>query len=303
MPQVEGTSPRLRFAGRELGLDRPLIMGIVNVTPDSFSDGGSFLDPGVAVEHALRLIADGADILDIGGESTRPGSDPVSAAEELRRVLPVFEALAGRVAVPLSIDTTKAVVAERAAAAGATLANDVSGLRFEPELADVVRERGLGLVLMHSRGRPKDMQQAPHYEDTVGEVIGELGEALGRAAGGVGPAGGARRARGGDRGRPGARLRQAPAGQPGAAGRRAAPAGGVAPAGARRPLAQGIPGPRHRGARRAAGAGDSCSRRRGGVRRCGDGARARRGGGAAGGGRRGGDPRRMRAGERPCLSS
>jgi dihydropteroate synthase len=182
MPQVEGTSPRLRFAGRELGLDRPLIMGIVNVTPDSFSDGGSFLDPGVAVEHALRLIADGADILDIGGESTRPGSDPVSAAEELRRVLPVFEALAGRVAVPLSIDTTKAVVAERAAAAGATLANDVSGLRFEPELADVVRERGLGLVLMHSRGRPKDMQQAPHYEDTVGEVIGELGEALGRAA-------------------------------------------------------------------------------------------------------------------------
>jgi dihydropteroate synthase len=182
MPQDEGTSPRLRFAGRELGLDRPLIMGIVNVTPDSFSDGGSFLDPGVAVEHALRLVADGADILDIGGESTRPGSDPVSAAEELRRVLPVFEALAGRVAVPLSIDTTKAVVVERAAAAGAALVNDVSGLRFEPELADVVRERGLGLVLMHSRGRPKDMQQAPYYEDTVGEVIGELGEALGRAA-------------------------------------------------------------------------------------------------------------------------
>ncbi|MBI5487210.1 MAG: dihydropteroate synthase [Deltaproteobacteria bacterium] len=174
--------PRLVFGGRELDLSRPLVMGVVNVTPDSFSDGGRNFDPGIAVANALRLVQEGADLLDVGGESTRPGSEPVLAAEELRRVLPVIEALASRVAVPISIDTTKAEVAARAAAAGATIANDVSGLRFEPELADVARERGMALVLMHSRGRPKDMQRAPSYEDTVGEVVGELGEALERAS-------------------------------------------------------------------------------------------------------------------------
>ena len=156
-------------------------MGIVNVTPDSFSDGGRNFDPAVAVAAALRLVEDGEDVLDIGGESTRPGSGAVSAEEELRRVLPVIEELALRVRVPISIDTTKAEGADRAAAAGATMVNDISGLRFEPELADVVRARGMGLVLMHSRGRPKDMQQAPHYDDAVGEVIGELGGALERA--------------------------------------------------------------------------------------------------------------------------
>lgn len=173
---------RLRFAGREVGLVRPLVMGIVNVTPDSFSDGGRFAAPEAAVAHGLRLAADGADLLDVGGESTRPGSEPVDAAEELRRVLPVVTELARRAGVPVSIDTTKAVVADRAAAAGAVLVNDISGLRFDPELADVVRERDLGLVLMHSRGRPKDMQAAPRYDDVLGEVGRELGEALARAA-------------------------------------------------------------------------------------------------------------------------
>lgn len=177
----EAGRPRLFFGGREVDLGRPLVMGIVNVTPDSFSDGGRNFDPAIAVASALRLVEDGADVLDVGGESTRPGSEAVSSEEELRRVLPVIEALAGRVQVPISIDTTKAEVVDRAAAAGATIANDISGLRFEPELADVVRRRGLGLVLMHSRGRPKDMQEAPHYDDTVGEVIGELERALERA--------------------------------------------------------------------------------------------------------------------------
>jgi len=157
-------------------------MGIVNVTPDSFSDGGCFADPRAAIDHGLRLVQDGADWIDVGGESTRPGSDPVPADEEIRRVLPVVEALASRAGVPISIDTVKATVADRAAAAGDTLANDVSGLRFDPELADVVRERRMGLVLMHSRGRPKDMQTDPHYADPVAEVTAELAEALERAA-------------------------------------------------------------------------------------------------------------------------
>jgi dihydropteroate synthase len=181
MAAAEREGPRLVFGGREIDLARPLVMGIVNVTPDSFSDGGRNFAAEVAVANALRLAADGADILDVGGESTRPGSDPVPLQEELRRVLPVVEALAARCGVPISIDTMKAEVADRAAAAGAVLANDVSGLRFQPELADVVRRRGLGLVLMHSRGRPKDMQQAPHYDDAVGEVTWELQDALGRA--------------------------------------------------------------------------------------------------------------------------
>ena len=171
-----------RFGGREIGLGRTLILGVVNVTPDSFSDGGRFFDPRTAVEHGLRLVADGADLLDVGGESTRPGSDPVPADEELRRVLPVLEELKARAGVPIAIDTTKAFVADRAAEAGAAIVNDVSGLRFDPEIADVARERGLGLVLMHSRGRPKDMQQSPRYDDVVAEVIAELREALGRAS-------------------------------------------------------------------------------------------------------------------------
>jgi len=179
---AEGAPVRLRFAGREFALGRPLVMGVVNVTPDSFSDGGRFLDPETAVAHGLALAAQGADLLDVGGESTRPGSEPVDAAEELRRVLPVVEALARRAGVPVSIDTTKAVVAERAAAAGARLVNDISGLRFDPELADVVRARDLGLVLMHSRGRPKDMQDAPRYDDVLDEVTRELDQALDRAA-------------------------------------------------------------------------------------------------------------------------
>jgi dihydropteroate synthase len=157
-------------------------MGVLNVTPDSFSDGGRFFDPGAATAHGERLAAEGADIIDVGGESSRPGSEPVGAEEELRRVIPVIEALAGRVGVPISIDTVRAVVADRAAAAGAALVNDVSALRFDPEVADVVRARGLGLVLMHSRKRPGDMQEDVSYGDVTAEVAAELGEALGRAA-------------------------------------------------------------------------------------------------------------------------
>ncbi|MDI7267249.1 MAG: dihydropteroate synthase [Myxococcota bacterium] len=181
MAAVGAGSPELRIAGHEVDLSRPLVMGILNVTPDSFSDGGRFVDPGGAAAHAMRMVEEGADIIDVGGESTRPGSEPVTADEEMRRVLPVIESLAGRVGAPISIDTTKAAVAERAVRAGASMVNDVSGLRFDPEIADVVRERGAGLVLMHSRGRPKDMQDAPRYGDVVAEVVGELAEAMDRA--------------------------------------------------------------------------------------------------------------------------
>ncbi|GAB4142958.1 MAG: dihydropteroate synthase [Thermogutta sp.] len=154
--------------------DHPLLMGIVNVTPDSFSDGGRFLDPEAAVDHALRLAEDGADILDIGGESTRPGAEPVPVDEELRRVLPVIETLAERVALPISIDTTKAAVARAALEAGAVIVNDVSGLRADPEMAAAVREYRAGLCLMHTRGNPQTMQSLADYRDVVEEVLAEL---------------------------------------------------------------------------------------------------------------------------------
>jgi dihydropteroate synthase len=148
---------------------RPLVMGIVNVTPDSFSDGGRFLDADAAVDHALALVAEGADLLDLGGESTRPYSDPVGAEEELRRVLPVIERLSGEARVPLSIDTRKAAVARAAVAAGADIINDVSGL----ESADMVRvalETGAGVCVMHMKGTPQTMQDNPTYTDVVAEV-------------------------------------------------------------------------------------------------------------------------------------
>lgn len=154
--------------------DHPLLMGIVNVTPDSFSDGGRFLDPEAAVDHALRLAEDGADILDIGGESTRPGAEPVPVDEELRRVLPVIETLAERVALPISIDTTKAAVARAALEAGAVIVNDVSGLRADPEIAATVREYRAGLCLMHIRGNPQTMQSLADYRDVVEDVLAEL---------------------------------------------------------------------------------------------------------------------------------
>ncbi|HSF65914.1 MAG TPA: dihydropteroate synthase [Nitrospiraceae bacterium] len=150
--------------------DRPLIMGVVNVTPDSFFDGGRYLDPEAAVAHAVRLVEEGADLLDIGAESTRPGADVVNEAEERRRVTPVVNALAKVVTVPISIDTSKAAVAREALDAGAVLVNDVTALRGDPAMIDVIVRSGAGVVLMHMSGTPRTMQQAPHYDDVVGEI-------------------------------------------------------------------------------------------------------------------------------------
>src|SRR4051812_42509996 len=147
----------------------PLVMGIVNVTPDSFSDGGLFLDAGAAIAHGRDLLAEGADILDIGGESTRPGAEPVPADEEIRRVIPVIEALAADGA-RISIDTTKADVARRALEAGATIVNDVSAFRFDPNLAGVAAEAGATVVLMHMLGEPRTMQDDPRYDEVVSDI-------------------------------------------------------------------------------------------------------------------------------------
>lgn len=148
----------------------PLVMGVVNVTPDSFSDGGRHLAPENALAHARRLIAEGADILDIGGESTRPGAEPVAAAEELARVLPLIEAIRAESAVPISIDTMKPAVARAAVAAGASLWNDVTALTWAPESAAVAAELGCEVVLMHMRGEPRTMQADPRYGDVTREV-------------------------------------------------------------------------------------------------------------------------------------
>lgn len=147
----------------------PRVMGIVNATPDSFSDGGRYLGETTAVEHGLRLIDEGAHLLDIGGESSRPGSEPVGLDEELRRVLPVVEGLAAA-GVPVSVDTTRAEVARRAIAAGAAIVNDITAMGGDPEMAQVVADSGAGVVLMHMQGVPRTMQQAPHYDDVVAEV-------------------------------------------------------------------------------------------------------------------------------------
>ncbi|OGW47479.1 MAG: dihydropteroate synthase [Nitrospirae bacterium RBG_19FT_COMBO_58_9] len=145
-------------------------MGVVNVTPDSFSDGGRYLDAEAAVAHALRLVEEGADLLDIGAESTRPGADPVDEAEERRRAIPVVTAVARAVTVPISIDTSKASVAQAALDAGAVVVNDVTALRGDPAMVDVIARTGAGVVLMHMQGTARTMQQAPQYEDVVGEV-------------------------------------------------------------------------------------------------------------------------------------
>ena len=146
-------------------------MGIVNVTPDSFSDGGRFFDARAAVEHGLRLVAEGADILDIGGESTRPGSLPVDLEEELRRVMPVVEELCKRTDVPVSIDTSKAAVARRAIDAGAEIINDVTALAGDPAMIPLAAETGCGVCAMHCRGTPRTMQDNPVYADVVAEVL------------------------------------------------------------------------------------------------------------------------------------
>ncbi len=153
-------------------------MGIVNVTPDSFSDGGRFTDPGRAVEHVLQMIADGADILDIGGESTRPGAEPVSEAEELRRVLPVIRAVRSQTKTLISIDTMKAAVARAALDEGADIINDVTGLRGDAAMLRVAAASDCGIVAMHMLGDPQTMQDSPHYEDVVTEVRAHLDDRL-----------------------------------------------------------------------------------------------------------------------------
>jgi dihydropteroate synthase len=155
---------------------RPLLMGIVNVTPDSFSDGGRYFAVERAVEHALQLVNDGADLLDIGGESTRPYATPVSVAEELARVEPVLAALCEQVTVPISIDTSKAKVAQRALELGAEIINDVTGLAGDPEMVRVAITYGAGVCAMHMQGTPQTMQNNPHYADVVGEILHYLGE-------------------------------------------------------------------------------------------------------------------------------
>ena len=157
-------------------------MGVLNITPDSFSDGGLFFDREKAVEHALRLVEEGADILDIGGESTRPGSDVVPVDEELRRTIPVIEAIAPRVKVPISIDTYKADVARRALDAGASIVNDISGLRFDREMPGVIAEYKAPVVIMHIKGKPRDMQQNPVYEALIPEIMAYLGVSIQLAA-------------------------------------------------------------------------------------------------------------------------
>jgi dihydropteroate synthase len=149
---------------------RPLVMGILNVTPDSFSDGGRHASTEAAVAHALDLVEQGADLLDVGGESTRPGATPVSLDEELHRVLPVVERLAGRTALPLSVDTSKAEVARAALAGGAHVINDVTALAGDPAMPEVARTFGAGVILLHMRGTPATMQQSPHYADVTAEV-------------------------------------------------------------------------------------------------------------------------------------
>jgi len=175
--------PTVALSGRtcRLPLDRPLIMGILNVTPDSFSDGGSYDSPEKALDRARAMIEEGVDIIDVGGESTRPGAPSVSAEEEMDRVLPVIDRLTREFAVPLSVDTTKSDVARDAVRLGAEFVNDISGLQFDPALPAIVSETGAGLILMHTRGRPDRMQTDTVYDDLVGEVFSFLSSAVDKA--------------------------------------------------------------------------------------------------------------------------
>ena len=170
-------TPQLDCAGRPLKLDRPRVMGIVNVTPDSFSDGGHHADVEAAVAHGLKLAGEGADLLDVGGESTRPGAGEVSLEEELRRVIPVIERLARETSLPISVDTSKPEVMRAAVAAGAGMINDVMALRREGAL-DAAAALGVPVVLMHMQGEPRSMQAAPAYDDVVGEVHRFLAERI-----------------------------------------------------------------------------------------------------------------------------
>lgn len=171
---------KLREHTLELG-KKTYIMGIVNVTPDSFSDGGQHATVQAAVDHARRLVDEGADIIDIGGESTRPGAQSVPVEEELERVIPVVERLAPGIPVPISVDTYKAEVAEAALASGAHMINDISALRLDTRLGEVVARAGVPVVLMHMKGLPRDMQENPHYDSVIGEILGFLRDAVARA--------------------------------------------------------------------------------------------------------------------------
>jgi len=164
----------MRLAWSHFDLDLTLkthIMGILNITPDSFSDGGLHFDASAAVEQGIKMVSDGADIIDVGGESTRPGSEPVSLEEELRRTIPVIRALSGKITVPISIDTYKAEVARQAIAAGASIVNDISGLRFDPDMPKVVADNQVPVVIMHIKGRPREMQKNPVYDALIPEII------------------------------------------------------------------------------------------------------------------------------------
>jgi dihydropteroate synthase len=171
-----------RIAQRKLSLERPLIMGILNVTPDSFSDGSLYSDPQRAIDRALEMVAEGADIIDIGGESTRPGAASVSTEDELKRVMPVIAGLAGRTSCPISVDTLKSPVARAAIDAGAAIINDISGLNFDPQMAAVAARTGVGMVLMHTRGTPQSMQHDTVYTDLIGEIAQSLNQSLAMAA-------------------------------------------------------------------------------------------------------------------------
>lgn len=186
--------PRRRFSlplpdGRTFALgERTLIMGIINVTPDSFSDGGRLVDAQRAIDAGVQMAGEGADVLDVGGESTRPGAEALGEREELQRVLPVIEGLAARVKIPISVDTYKPSVADAALRAGAALVNDISGLRYAPDLATVVARHNAAVVLMHTRGRSRDMYKEAVYNEVVDEVLDELRESVAFATGaGVAP--------------------------------------------------------------------------------------------------------------------
>jgi dihydropteroate synthase len=170
---MNGRKPfRLKLKSRTLLLgERTLVMGVLNVTPDSFSDGGKFLQPELAVEQALAMEKAGADLLDVGGESTRPGSEEISVAQELDRILPVLEALRGRLKIPISVDTRRAAVAELALSSGAEIINDISGLQHEPQVAEVAVRHRVPLVLVHMRGEPRTMQAGPFARDVMKDVM------------------------------------------------------------------------------------------------------------------------------------
>jgi dihydropteroate synthase len=177
LPKIQRQSPKPQ--PKKMGLNGGTrIMGILNVTPDSFSDGGAFFERSKAIGRALDMARDGADIIDVGGESTRPGAEDVSADEEIGRVIPVIEAMIGLIDIPISIDTRKAAVARRAIKAGAKIVNDVSGLKHDPEMSSVIAGNGAGLIIMHMRGSPRDMQAKAAYKDVVQDVISELRDSI-----------------------------------------------------------------------------------------------------------------------------